>query len=697
MNGREPGAAPSIHPSIRHSTTPAIHQSINPLICRPAGTTERLENAPATVRLFSLIHPRHAKPRFRAIFRLAIGFALSWVGLLPPPAWAQSAGGGDSAQAKRVLLIFSEARDLPGNVMMEHSVRAEMLRNDTNRIEFFTESMDSSRFQNPRRYRAFRDYIKHSYSAQRVDLAVIFMGRDFMLARELAAAESPSFPLVYVVVNDLEVPEPPGGRPFTGIFQRFDVQGTLRFIFQLQPETRRVVVVGGTSVADRAVLARIEDTARSVEGVAFDYWTNRPINEVYQAAQTLPQDTVILLSSVQRDSTDEPLYTSHVVQTLAPLANVPVYVMGSSLIGNGAVGGNVVDFENLGASVGKLAARVLAGTPVSQIPVEVKSNGVPTVDWRTLQRWHIKSSRLPADCVLRYQPHSFWEEHWRLFLFIGLGFLAQAATIAGLLLQRKRKQYAEAEILRQRTELAHASRVSMMGQLASALTHQLNQPLGAILRNAEAAEVYLQKEQPDLKEIQAILTDIRRDDKRAGDVIDRMHSLFKRQKLTLGSLDLRDLLADTLAMVQPDAAAREVNLRVIIPPYLPAAQGDWVHVQQVLLNLIFNAMDALDAVPAGRRSVSVRLAGTKNGNLQITVSDSGTGVTPEQAAHIFEPFFTTKSNGMGMGLAISKTIIEAHGSEIWMHSSPTEGTAFAFILPPAGCNKVKPGDLPAPP
>jgi signal transduction histidine kinase len=302
---------------------------------------------------------------------------------------------------------------------------------------------------------------------------------------------------------------------------------------------------------------------------------------------------------------------------------------------------------------------------------------------------------LPANGVLLYRPHSLWEEYWYWFLAIALGFLAQAVTIAALLIQRRRNREAEAEILRQRTELAHASRVSMMGQLASALTHELNQPLGAILRNAEAAEVYLQNEQPDLKEVRAILTDIRRDDKRAGDVIDRMRSLFKRQKLVLATLDMRDLLEDTIAMVRPDAIARQINLKVVIPPDLPAAQGDRVHVQQVLFNLVFNAMDALVAVPDARRTLTVEAAGTKNGNLQVTVRDCGAGITPESAARIFEPFFTTKSSGMGMGLAISKTIVEAHGGEIWMRSCGMEGTTFTFLLPPAGGDKLRPGDIPS--
>jgi signal transduction histidine kinase len=289
-----------------------------------------------------------------------------------------------------------------------------------------------------------------------------------------------------------------------------------------------------------------------------------------------------------------------------------------------------------------------------------------------------------------------WEDHWPLLLLFAAGLLAQAVTIAALLVQRKRQQRAEAEILRQRTELAHVSRVSMMGQLASALTHELNQPLGAILRNAEAAEVYLQSELPNLKEIRAILTDIRRDDKRAGNVIDRMRSLFKRQKLTLGTLNLQDLVEDTIAMARPDAAQRKVKLKAETPPRLPPAQGDRVHIQQVLLNLILNGMDAMKDTPLARRLLTVGVTETQHGNLRVTVTDCGTGIAPDDAARIFEPFFSTKATGMGMGLAISKTIIEAHAGDLWMKSSAMEGTTFTFLLPPAGCEKLKLGDLPGP-
>ena len=258
---------------------------------------------------------------------------------------------------------------------------------------------------------------------------------------------------------------------------------------------------------------------------------------------------------------------------------------GGTLIGSGVLGGKIVDMEWVGAEAGRLALRALDKGSAGRIPLEMRSNGVSMVDWRALQRWHIKASRLPTDCVVRYRPHTAWEDYRTPILFVAACLLAQAITIVALLAQRRLHRRAEAEILLQRTELAHVARISTMGQLASALTHELNQPLGAILKNTEAAEIFLQNNPPNLEEVRAILTDIRRDDRRAGRVIDRMRALYKRRSLALDRLDLRDLVEDTVAMTRPDADVRQIKVTVQMPPHLPDAQGDRVHLQQVLLNL----------------------------------------------------------------------------------------------------------------
>jgi two-component system, LuxR family, sensor kinase FixL len=239
---------------------------------------------------------------------------------------------------------------------------------------------------------------------------------------------------------------------------------------------------------------------------------------------------------------------------------------------------------------------------------------------------------------------------------------------------------AEQEMQLLRQEIAHVGRVSMMGQLASALAHEINQPLGAILRNAEAAELFMQEAAPDLDEIRAIIADIRNDDQRAGAVIDRMRGLLKRESLDTRALDVAELVGDVSTLVRADAAARQVKLEVDVPGDLPCVRGDRVHLQQVLLNVILNAMDALEA-SRGDRRVSVTAALDGSETVEIAVSDTGSGIPPDKLTHVFDPFFTTKPNGLGMGLPISRTIIEAHGGRFWAENNNSGGAIFSFTLP----------------
>jgi two-component system, LuxR family, sensor kinase FixL len=243
------------------------------------------------------------------------------------------------------------------------------------------------------------------------------------------------------------------------------------------------------------------------------------------------------------------------------------------------------------------------------------------------------------------------------------------------------RKEAEQEARNLRREIAHVSRVSMVGQLASALAHEINQPLGAILRNAEAAELFMQEKSPDLDEVRAILADIRKDDQRAGNVIDRMRGLLKRRDLDKSSVNVGESIAEVVALVRSDAMERHITLDVAVAQNLPPVFGDLVHLQQVLLNLIVNGMDAVDESETGNRCISVTavLDGAKT--VEIAVSDSGSGIPADKLASIFEPFFTTKSNGMGMGLPISRTIIEAHNGRLWAENRDEGGASFRFTLP----------------
>jgi len=242
-----------------------------------------------------------------------------------------------------------------------------------------------------------------------------------------------------------------------------------------------------------------------------------------------------------------------------------------------------------------------------------------------------------------------------------------------------RKQ-AEAELRRLQGELAHVSRVSTMGQLASSLAHELNQPLGAILRNAEAAELFLQEGNPDLEEIRAILADIRQDDQRAGAVIDRMRAMLKRRESQAAPLDLNALVSEVAALVRLDAEARKTQLALAPATPVPPVWADRVQLQQVVLNLLLNAMEAMSGCPPPERHVSVSVCGVAAG-VEVAVSDAGPGISAEHLQRVFDPFFTTKPGGLGMGLAISRSIISAHGGRLTAENNGTGGATFRLTLP----------------
>ena len=243
---------------------------------------------------------------------------------------------------------------------------------------------------------------------------------------------------------------------------------------------------------------------------------------------------------------------------------------------------------------------------------------------------------------------------------------------------------AETEAQELRNNLAHSGRVTLLGQLASALAHELSQPLGAILRNAEAAEIMLKSESPDLEELRAIIDDVLRDDERAGQVIARLRSLLKRRSIDTQAISMPEVINEVLTLVQTDAADRKTKITCSDSPDLPNVAGDRIHIQQVLLNLIVNAMDAMDQCQHDRRRIEIDVRSTGSEFVEIQICDTGEGIPSESLELLFEPFFTSKTNGMGVGLPVSRTIIEAHHGKLWAENRPEGGACFCFTLPVAG-------------
>jgi signal transduction histidine kinase len=244
------------------------------------------------------------------------------------------------------------------------------------------------------------------------------------------------------------------------------------------------------------------------------------------------------------------------------------------------------------------------------------------------------------------------------------------------------RRRSEMEGQRLRQDLAHVGRVSTMGELTASLAHELNQPLTAILSNAQAALRILPSDKADLADIRDILGDIVEDDKRAGEVIHRLRGFLKKSNLELSALDIGELVSQVARLVSSDAILRNVSIRLELAPGLPPICGDRVQLQQVILNLLMNGLDAMRESSEGERTLVLRtLAGDGAASVVVAVEDSGMGIDEADLEHVFHAFYTTKPEGLGMGLAIARSIVEAHGGRLEARNNPGRGATFSFTLP----------------
>jgi PAS domain S-box-containing protein len=251
----------------------------------------------------------------------------------------------------------------------------------------------------------------------------------------------------------------------------------------------------------------------------------------------------------------------------------------------------------------------------------------------------------------------------------------------GIFIDITEQKSAEAEVALQRLEVEHLMRVSVLGELSGSIAHEINQPLTAILSNAQAALHLLARESPDVAEIRDALEEIVHEDIRAGEVIHRLRSLLKKGERKVEYVNINDLVRSTVSLLNSELIGRDISLRLDLDHAPLLTRGDSVQLQQVLLNLVMNAMDAMASTPIAQRSIQISTGGPQAGMVDVLVKDRGHGIRPKENGRLFEPFYTTKNHGLGLGLTLCSTIIQAHQGRLTLANDEHGGAIAKFSLP----------------
>jgi PAS domain S-box-containing protein len=273
---------------------------------------------------------------------------------------------------------------------------------------------------------------------------------------------------------------------------------------------------------------------------------------------------------------------------------------------------------------------------------------------------------------------------YRWFLIRGLPLRDERGAIVkwyGTMTDIEDRKRAEEALRKANADLAHITRVITMGELTASIAHEINQPLAAIVTNADACMVWLSNEPPNLEEVRAAVESIAQDGTRASEVIQHIRAMFMKNTHERTSVRLNDLIREVVALLQAGASKNQVELQTELASDLPPALGDRVQVQQVIVNLALNGIEAMGAVIDRPRRLVIRSERQNSEELLVAVRDSGVGIDAKDFKRIFDAFFTTKAQGMGMGLSICRSIVEAHGGRLWASANSDYGATFQFTLP----------------
>ena len=583
----------------------------------------------------------------------------------------------------RVLVLHAFGHAYSPWSDMAGSFRGELIKKWPGPIDVYEVSLDTARAVDLQGDKPFVDYINALLSGRKPDLIVPIGAPAAFFAQRNRSLLFPAIPMLIVGADQRRIPNSSLTANDTAVLLGLDLPAYLENILRLRPQTKQVAVVVGNSPVERYWTSELMSDFQQFAGrVDITWFNDLTFSEMLTRVAHMPPEFAVFYFLLSEDAAGVPYVQGRALDHFREVASVPIFGMGDYQLGHGIVGGPLMQTEALGRQGAEVALRILKGEMPSAINTTPVLFGKSIFDARELRRWNISEALLPLGSIVHFREPTPWEQHrWRIIGVLAL-VLVQTAIIIWLVTERRRRRIAEQELRQRLLEVMHLNRSATAGALSSSVAHDLNQPLGAIQSYAEAAEIYLKADPPNIKRVAEILANIREDDQRAANIISHFRGLLgKRDTSELREFDINDVIRNTFPILNSEALKRGVVLSTHHTESMLPVRADQVHLQQVILNLAVNGMDAMQDCVAGTGKMSIQTALRGGTEAEIMVADSGTGIPKDKLSTVFETFYTTKQQGTGLGLSIARTIVENYGGKIWAENRQAGGAAFRFTLP----------------
>lgn len=596
----------------------------------------------------------------------------------------------------RVLVLHSYRHSLPVNTDWYHGIVRGFTSAPDVRVEIDMEFPDLSRLHEVEYVGKLLDLYRHKYHDLQPHLIIATYTSALQFLLGYGKDVFPGIPIVFCDADSQFVAAQQLPPNVTGITINVDIKGTLELISQVHPDAQRVAAIVGSDDIDKNYGRKAKRAARLFEGrFAFSWLEGLPLDELVKAVKNLPGHTVILYVIQLEDRAGKPYVPRNILQALSAAANAPIYGLWDTLLDHGIIGGRLITIEDDGFLAARMGLRILRGEAPAAIPVVDRRQNRAIFNGRELARWYIGEDRLPADSRILYRQLSIWAEHGTAIMTAGLVMGVQGVLIVVLWLNRARLQQtqtalreesdqrrqAEVIMFKQRDRLTRFSKERTLGVMATGIAHEVNQPLIAIQNYAQATRRRLQRDGDQTAKLNELLKKIEQQAERAGAIIQYIRTLITTEDAELHPVSLAAILDPVIQLTVPEIERHGCRLDYRPGTNLPVVLADELQIKLVLVNLLRNAVQAMEAMEdKAEQVVSIEIDQINGREVQISVLDRGPGIPPDKVTDIFEPFYSGKAAGMGVGLAICRSIVEAHGGRIGYTPNPSGGAIFQFTL-----------------